>query len=137
MVWAIAAWEVYTVTGDKNWLATSYEIVKNSIDDDVENCYDPITGMVKGESSFLDWREQTYPKWMQPADIFESECLGTNAVHFQANKVLSMMAKELHQTSIAIKHEQIADQIKKPLINIYGCLRKDIMLNSYMEEIIK
>lgn len=112
MVWAVAAWEVYTATGDRDWLAQAYEIVKNSIEDDLNNCYDPVTGMVKGESSFLDWREQTYPKWMQPADIFESECLGTNAVHYQANKVLSMMAKELKQEAVANKHEAIADKIK-------------------------
>jgi hypothetical protein len=112
MVWAVAAWEVYTATGDKDWLNLAYEIVKNSIDDDLNNCYDPITGMVKGESSFLDWREQTYPKWMQPADIFESECLGTNAVHYQANKVLSMMAKELKQSAVSNKHEAIAEKIK-------------------------
>lgn len=112
MIWAVAAWEVYTATGDKDWLELAYEIVKNSIDDDLLNCYDPITGMVKGESSFLDWREQTYPKWMQPADIYESECLGTNAVHFQANKVLSKMAKVLNHGDVATKHEAIADKIK-------------------------
>ncbi len=112
MIWAVAAWEVYTATGDKDWLELSYEIVKNSIEDDLLNCYDPITGMVKGESSFLDWREQTYPKWMQPADIYESECLGTNAVHYQANKVLSLMAKTLNHSEIAYKHEVLAEKIK-------------------------
>lgn len=112
MIWAVAAWEVYTATGDKDWLELAYEIVKNSVDDDLLNCYDPITGMVKGESSFLDWREQTYPKWMQPVDIYESECLGTNAVHFQANKVLSNMAKVLKHVDVATKHEAIANKIK-------------------------
>lgn len=112
MIWAVAAWEVYTATGDKDWLELAYEIVKNSINDDLLNCYDPITGMVKGESSFLDWREQTYPKWMQPADIYESECLGTNAVHYQANKVLSYMAKTLNHGEVATKHEAIANKIK-------------------------
>jgi hypothetical protein len=112
MIWAVAAWEVYTATGDKDWLELAYEIVKNSIEDDLLNCYDPITGMVKGESSFLDWREQTYPKWMQPADIYESECLGTNAVHYQANKVLSLMAKTLKHVEVASKHDAIADKIK-------------------------
>lgn len=112
MIWAVAALEVYTATGDHDWLELAYQVVKNSIEDDLHNCYDPLTGMVKGESSFLDWREQTYPKWMQPADIFESECLGTNAAHFQANKVLSLMAKTLHQTDIAKKHEAIAEKIK-------------------------
>ncbi len=112
MIWAVAAWEVFTATGDHEWLEMAYEIVKNSIEDDLQNCYDPITGMVKGESSFLDWREQTYPKWMQPADIFESECLGTNAAHYQANKVLSFMAKKLQHTDVAVKHELIAEKIK-------------------------
>ena len=112
MIWAVAAYEVYKATGDKDWLQTAYIIIKNSIEDDMHNVYDAETGMVKGESSFLDWREQTYPKWMQPADIFESECLGTNAVHYQANIVLSEMAKILKQPAVAVKHTAIAKKIK-------------------------
>lgn len=113
MIWAVAAWEIYLVTGDKGWLEQAYEIVKNSIDDDMQNVYDSTTGLVKGESSFLDWREQTYPKWMQPADIFESECLGTNAVHYQANSVLAKMANMLNRKEVAAKHKAIAAGIKK------------------------
>lgn len=113
MIWAVAAWEIYLVTGDRGWLEQAYEIVKNSIDDDIQNVYDRTTGLVKGESSFLDWREQTYPKWMQPADIFESECLGTNAVHYQANSVLAKMATVLNRKEVAVKHKAIADNIKK------------------------
>lgn len=113
MIWAVAAWEIYKATGDKDWLQQAYEIVKNSIGDDIHNVHDPETGLVKGESSFLDWREQTYPKWMQPADIYESECLGTNAVHYQANNVLSQMAAELHDEAVAAKHKAIAERIKQ------------------------
>lgn len=112
VIWAVAAWEIYKATGDKNWLRQAYLIIKNSIDDDAKVAYDHETGLVKGESTFLDWREQTYPKWMQPADIFESECLGTNAVHYQANYVLSQMALLLHDKETAIKHAAIASQIK-------------------------
>lgn len=112
MIWAVAAWEVYKATGNRGWLLQAYEIIKNSIEDDEKNIYDQTTGLVKGESSFLDWREQTYPKWMQPADIFESECLGTNAVHFQANKVLSEMAGVLHYDRVAGKHAALAEKIK-------------------------
>jgi hypothetical protein len=112
MIWAVAAWEVYKATGNKDWLRQAYQIIKRSIEDDLQNVYDPVTGMVKGESSFLDWREQTYPKWMQPADIFESECLGTNAVHFQANIILSKMATVLNQKQVADKHKLIAEKIK-------------------------
>lgn len=113
LIWAIAAWELYKVTGDHDWLKESYTIIKNSIDDDRQNIYDRETGLVKGESSFLDWREQTYPRWMQPADIFESENLGTNAVHYKANRVLAEMAGILNEQDNAKKYNAIAEQIKK------------------------
>lgn len=112
IIWAVAAWELYKFTGDKDWLRQAYSIIKNSIADDLKNVYDPQTGLVRGESSFLDWREETYPRWMQPADIYESECLGTNAVHYQANIVLAEMANLLDETAVAAKHSQIAQKIK-------------------------
>ncbi|MEA5006116.1 MAG: hypothetical protein VB022_06845 [Rikenellaceae bacterium] len=112
MVWAIAAWELYKVTGDKQWLRTAYDVIKRSVEQDILNAYDKKTGMVKGESSFLDWREQTYPNWMEPADIYESECLGTNAIHYQANMVLSDMAEILNERDVAEKHIDIARKIK-------------------------
>lgn len=112
MIWAVAAWEVYKTTGDQDWLALVYPIIKNSVEDDVKNIYDPKTGLVRGESSFLDWRDQTYPKWMQPADIYASENLGTNAVHYQTNKVLAQMAVLLHDQPAAEKYGKLAEQIK-------------------------
>jgi hypothetical protein len=112
MIWGVAAWEVYKVTGDKDWLAKAYQIIKKSAEDDAANVYDKETGLVRGESSFLDWREETYPKWMQPADIYESECLGTNVVHYQVNKVLAAMAKLLNDPASAT-YAQRANTIKK------------------------
>ncbi|MFD1469335.1 glycogen debranching protein [Hymenobacter caeli] len=111
MIWAVAAWEIYLVTGDEAWLRRVYPIVKQSIDDDLQNAYDPVTGLVRGESSFLDWREQTYPRWMQPADIYQSEALGTNAVHCQANRVLAQMARQLGHADVAADHERLVNQI--------------------------
>lgn len=118
MIWAVAAWEVYKVTGDKNWLVFAYEVIKNSMEDDLKNIHDPHTGLVKGESSFLDWREQTYPVWMQPADIYESECLGTNSVHFEASAVLSEMAAVLGFSEAAARYGAVAAKIKTG-INTY------------------
>ena len=112
MIWAVAAWELYKSTGDKEWLTQAYGIIKNSLEDDLRNAYDQQTGLVRGESSFLDWREETYPRWMQPADIYESECLGTNAVHYQANVVLAEMAGLLGEPDVAARHRLIAGKIK-------------------------
>ncbi len=139
MIWAVAAWEVYKATGDRSWLETVFPIIRNSIEDDLKNIYDQETGLVKGESSFLDWREQTYPAWMEPADIFESECLGTNAVHHQANKVLSEMAELLGHKDVKDRHLKIAEDIAQAINQnlwipeqgyyaqyIYGRLNKEI-----------
>ncbi|WP_223649236.1 MGH1-like glycoside hydrolase domain-containing protein [Hymenobacter psoromatis] len=112
VIWAVAAWEIYKVTGDESWLRKVYPIIKSSLADDAQNVYDPATGLARGESSFLDWREQTYPRWMQPADIYESENLGTNAVHFQANTVLALMARQLGEAAVAMQHAQTAARLK-------------------------
>jgi glycogen debranching enzyme len=79
----------------------------------MKNAYDPQTGLVKGESTFLDWREQTYPRWMQPVDIYESENLGTNAVHYQANRVLAQMAQVLNDVPASNKYNLNAASIKE------------------------
>lgn len=112
VIWATAAWEIYQTTGDDAWLRKVYPIIKQSLADDRQNAYDPATGLVRGESSFLDWREQTYPRWMQPVDIYQSENLGTNAVHYQANIVLAQMAAKLGQPGVAAQHKRQAEAIK-------------------------
>ena len=112
LIWAVAAWEIYKVTGEESWLRQVYPIIRQSIQDDEQNAYNPATGLVRGESSFLDWREQTYPKWMQPADIYQSENLGTNAVHFEANVVLGQMAEKLGETAAAEAARSRAARIK-------------------------
>src|SRR5665213_660190 len=130
MIWAVAAWEIFKATGNRDWLHKAFLIIKKSVDNDSEVVYDKVTGLVRGESSFLDWREQTYPAWMQPADIFESECLGTNAVHYEANKVLAEMAKILGNAREVIKYQLASEIIKKginkylwmPDKGYYGCL---------------
>ncbi len=112
MIWAVAAWEVYETTGDLDWLHKVYPIIKNSVEDDIRNVYEPETGLVRGESSFLDWRDQTYPKWMASADIYSSENLGTNAVHYQTNIVLAKMAGLLNDNAAAQRYTSIAAKIK-------------------------
>ena len=95
MVWSLAAWELYAATGDRDWLRQSYDIIKRSAEADLHAVRDPATGLFNGESSFEDWREQSYPRWMQPADIYRSQNLGTNAIHFAAYRVLGDMARAL------------------------------------------
>lgn len=139
--WALAAWEVYKFTGDKDWLRQAFDIIKNSVEDDYFTLSSP-SGLYKGESSFLDWREQTYPKWMSNADIYTSENLGTNIVHYQAHKILASMAALLGES--AEIYNQRAETIKASINKLlwmpekgyyaqflYG--RKDLILSERFE----
>ncbi len=117
LTWALAAWEIYKYTGDRDWLEKVYPIIKNSLDDDEHTIRDSSTGLNHGESSFLDWREQTYPKWMDNADIYHSENLGTNVVHYQANRICAEMAALLGEPGEAylLRAEEIRKGINKEL----------------------
>lgn len=94
-IWGVAAYEVYKATGDVAWLRRAYTVMKNSLEDDYATIYDHKTGLVRGETSFIDWRNQSYPRWMQTADIYQSQALNTSVVHAQAWRTLSKMAFEL------------------------------------------
>jgi len=113
IVWAFAANELYNVTGDKSWLKEAYQIIRNSAIDDQRVAKNPETGLMYGESSFLDWREQEYPLWMEPIDIYKSHCLGTNALHYQLYRILEQMGAELKEPVQEYKTK--ADELKKSI----------------------
>lgn len=81
VVWALAARELARTNGDRGWINEAYPLLVQAAETDRVVAYDPATGLYYGETSFLDWREQTYPAWYQPADIFQSPALGTNVLH--------------------------------------------------------
>lgn len=95
MIWVVAAYEIYKVTGDRKWLETIYPIALRSIAKDRNTIIDAESGLVKGETSFIDWREQSYPKWMQTVDISQSEALGTNVLYAAALDATADMAGSL------------------------------------------
>jgi hypothetical protein len=99
MTWALAAWELYAVTGDEDWLRTAYRIISRSARADLHAVFDLSTGLVKGETSFMDWREQSYPRWMDPRDIGNSQALSTNVVHAATYRILADMADALGEHS--------------------------------------
>ena len=94
MVWVLAAWEIYKVTGSRKWLEKVYPIAVRSIAKDDATVRSE-RGLVKGETSFIDWREQSYPRWMQTADISQSEAMGTNVMYAAALKAVGEMARIL------------------------------------------
>ena len=114
-IWAVAAYELYKTTGDEQWLRRIYPVIRKSLETDWKTLYDPETGLVRGETSFIDWREQSYPRWMQTADIYQSEALGTSVVHAQAWQTLADIARRLGHGADAGIYEQRAGTIRKAI----------------------
>lgn len=93
--WALAASELYNVTGDTAWRRTAYEALRNTAEVDRALVFDEDAGLFRGEQSFLDWREQSYPAWMTPVDIAQSQALGTNVAHSVLSDALLYFENEL------------------------------------------
>lgn len=112
-IWAVAAWEIYKVTGDRRWLEYIYPIIKRSLEDDILVSLDTQTGLLRGESSYLDWREQEYPRWMTPVDIYTSENLGTECVHYRAFSILAELESMFGTAEDAARYNAIAEGIRE------------------------
>ena len=110
MVWVLAAWEVYKVTGDMAWLKKVYPIALRSIEKDDATVRSE-AGLVKGETSFIDWREQSYPRWMQTADISQSEAMGTNVMYAAALRCVSEMATVLKEKKTAAEYARKSEEL--------------------------
>ena len=61
---------------------------------DRQYAFDPALGLYRGETSFLDWREQTYPAWTahDVRFIAQSFALSTNVLHYQALELAAGLA---------------------------------------------
>ncbi len=112
MIWALAAYEVYKVTGDRSWLEYIYPIIKNSIEDDLKVVFTE-RGLAKGETSFIDWREQSHPKWMQTVDIYGTEAISTNVIHATAYGIASKIANILGDKDGVAYYAKLHDNLVK------------------------
>lgn len=61
----------------------SWEAARNTIAHDRAVVFDPSDGLYRGEQSFLDWREQSYPRWVADnlSHVGMSKSLSTNLGH--------------------------------------------------------
>ena len=114
LVWALAAYEVYKVTGDRQWLKYIYPIIRDSFERDFKVTYTP-DNLIKGETSFIDWREQSYPRWMQTADIYNSEAMNTAVVHAAGLDILSRIAADLGDKTAAAKYADQSARVAKSI----------------------
>ena len=117
VVWALGAIETLkNLEGSdyNSFLSDSYEAIKNTLEADRLHVYDEKDGLYRGEQSFLDWREQTYPHWTadNTKHIGMSKTLSTNVLHYIALKTAADLAKELNKNTEASEFTTQAENLK-------------------------
>jgi glycogen debranching enzyme len=118
VVWAFAAFELLKYLDDSDFFKEAYLAIKHTVEHDYEVIYD--NGLYRGEESFLDWREQTYPAWtkLDTLPIGMSKALSTNILHFKILEVASKLAEKINdpeEIPNAIKYHDWANSLKKAI----------------------
>ena len=94
--WATAAWEVYQVTGDRQWLAYCYHVIEKTLNINSKVLFDHRTGLIHGAGYTatrpLGARRMT---WMTYNDLFSCMSLGNNILTGNAYAILGEMGDEL------------------------------------------
>ena len=119
VVWARGARELLKyLTGSERqaFALLAYAAMRNTIENDRLAAYDARDGLYRGETSFLDWREQTYPSWAanDVVHIGMSKTLSTNVNHWKILDVAAQMAIELGKPE-ASRYRLWADQLKQAI----------------------
>ncbi|HKR76689.1 MAG TPA: Six-hairpin glycosidase-like protein [Rhodanobacter sp.] len=101
---------------DAAFADATWQALIGTLAQDRQFAFDPAMGLYRGETSFLDWREQTYPAWTQDNVVFiaQSFALSTNVLHYQALELAARLAGERHDARAADYRAQ-ADALKSAI----------------------
>lgn len=130
--WAMAAWEIYAVTGDKDWLKWSYDVVKRTVTEEYEINADSFTGLIHGGGQYAFSQGQFYPAWMEYKDIYESTSLTNNvflSVHLKFSTTWAtnwaLKANMVRWRKLERCHQRgIVERTVAPLFPVHLCLRQ-------------
>lgn len=91
-----------------------YKALGDTLAQDRQYAFDAAFGLYRGETSFLDWREQTYPAWTadQVGFIAQSYALSTNVLHYQALQLAATLADRHRDAKAAAGYRADAAALK-------------------------
>ncbi|MBU6200057.1 MAG: Six-hairpin glycosidase-like protein [Xanthomonadaceae bacterium] len=101
---------------DKAFADKVWQALNDTLAQDREYAYDAHVGLYRGETSFLDWREQSYPEWTQDNVVWiaQSFALSTNVLHYEALRLAARMASR-RRDARAEKYAEQADALKQAI----------------------
>jgi len=91
-----------------------YQALGATLAQDRQYAFDQRLGLYRGETSFLDWREQSYPAWTadEVGFIAQSFALSTNVLHYQALQLAATLADQHHEAKAATGYRNDAAALK-------------------------
>jgi hypothetical protein len=120
VVWALGAWEVLQHLDGaerERFRDRAYEAMVNTIDQDRRAVWDAADGLYRGEQSFLDWREQSYPSWtaQDTVHLAMSKTLSTNVGHLAIMEIAALLAEEKGESARAAQLKADAGALREAL----------------------
>ena len=122
IVWALGASQALkylSAAEQQKVLSEVYPVLHDTLEQDRRLIYDPEDGLYRGEQSFLDWREQTYPGWTKTnvLTIAMSKALSVNAADYFALVTASEYAGRLGLHDDQTRYANWAKQLKTAINN--------------------
>ncbi len=122
VIWSLGARKLLeTLSGSDRqaFFNKAYPATINTVETDRNIVYDKNDGLYRGETSFLDWRIQTYPQWTNDNTYYigMSKALSTNVCHYIILNLASEMAAEKGDGASSKKYANWATELKKNINN--------------------
>jgi hypothetical protein len=119
VVWIIAASDVLEYLPEANRPAVAaklYGIARDTVEQDRRFAFDAYAGLYRGETSFLDWREQNYPEWTRNdvASIASGYAFSTNVLHTIALQRTAQLARALGDP-LATRYLRWAEDLQRTI----------------------
>lgn len=118
LIWAVAAWQVYLATGNRQWLKYAHKVILATLNQINPATFCQKLHLVHGCDSYSS-PEMQYPRWMEPKDYYESLRLSTNAIYAHCHYLLSLIDEELgldSQEHLLI-YRRVKDSINQSMWN--------------------
>ncbi|MGA8092654.1 MAG: hypothetical protein WB823_00130 [Steroidobacteraceae bacterium] len=114
VVWFLGARHLL---GDRAFADSVYQVLIDTLAQDRRYVFDSRIGLYRGETSFLDWREQSYPDSTAHDVVFiaQSFALSTNVLHYEALRQAATMARRREQPTAAAHYARQAQSLGRAI----------------------
>ena len=102
---------------DHAFADTVYRALTDTLAQDRRYIFDPRIGLYRGETSFLDWREQSYPPWTAHDVVFiaQSFALSTNVLHYESLRLAAAMTRQRGRAGAATRYARQAESLEEAI----------------------